>query len=176
MGNIYHTMHATSREPSTTGEAAPARHPAFKGRQKPVDCRGGIECFREFRIPLVGHLPAKGSAGIEITANIRSAAQAFNASKGTNSGAFDCRPAVLGLFNRPLDVESYRRSRKFGTCASHFLCSFIIINKPIKSSTFDLKRDLFISFYFFAVFELIHSEINTLYTFLAIILYPLAVQ
>ena len=101
-------LHETTRHTSATGEATPARHPTFKGRQKLIGCRGGVERFREFCIPMVEHLPAKRSAGIEAPTSVGAASQTFRSSKGKTSGTFDGGTPAIGLFHGPLDTETYR--------------------------------------------------------------------
>lgn len=99
--------HETPRNAATIGKAPQARYPAFKGRQKPVGCRGGAKRFREFRIPVVECLPAKRPAGTEAPTRIGTSPQTFRSSKGKTSGAFGGGTPAIRLFHGPLDAKTY---------------------------------------------------------------------
>ena len=101
-------IHETLWKSKTTGATPPARSPALESRQTDGRCRRQRENIGGFRVSVVEKLPEKRFEGVTLPGCPWPTAQAFRISKGATSGAFDRRPAVPGVFNRPLDVAACR--------------------------------------------------------------------
>ena len=101
-------IHETLWKSKTTGATPPACSPALESRQTDGRCRRQREDIGGFRVSVVEKLPEKRFEGVTLPGCPWPTAQAFRVSKGATSGAFDRRPATLGVFNRPLDVAACR--------------------------------------------------------------------
>ena len=82
----HHMMHETIWKPRVPGEATPARHPAFKSRQKTVGGSSNRRCGRKLSVSLVAELPREGSEGIAFPTGAGASAQALPASEGETFG------------------------------------------------------------------------------------------
>jgi hypothetical protein len=80
-------MHETTWKSGAPGEAAPARHPAFKVRQKVVGDSSNHRSGRKFSVSLVAELSTEGTEGIAFPAGTGTPAQAFPSSEGETPGA-----------------------------------------------------------------------------------------
>ncbi len=105
-------MHETTRNPTTTGKAAPTGNSVVEKRQNHVGSRQISECFQKFYKSLVSCAQNPWHQSPSSKADTRSTLPVVSTPEKEAGSMASERASGIRLFNRPLDIRAYSRTCK----------------------------------------------------------------